>query len=431
MMPGKLSQRNRGKKAEHRKHEQPSEALLQEFFNERIIPQLNRGNLWNTVTDTHTNRYLDDRAPDVSGISTGFVVSASSVHVVGDLKPPTAHGGFEDGAKGPVYSYVESVLAAQPYLTELTGFLTDTRSVIFISVSRERDSFSARYTEGFMLDKPTGYGNRLLRALFDKPHPRLCFEPIRGIEVREVTVLASTTFSSVVTVANFSNAVLKISARRDLVTREVLALTRLHDKAGIIRLECNSANAMLLTPRAAHTAEQNFSRELPRAAMAQIVTALRECHNAGVVHRDCRSSNILVIDSDRLILADFGCSCLADSGDVRHFMGAPAVFQSSHILAHGTFRAQDDLHILVRSLYALRGEIPETEVPAELDKFWSSRGRAQRLSIANIMLQVSLGVQCCHYVMSATMKVSRQQSPGWTEISPNLKVIAFCPNLFL
>jgi serine/threonine protein kinase len=161
--------------------------------------------------------------------------------------------------------------------------------------------------------------------------------------------------------------VIKISSgeHRRLVRREVAALQRLQDIDGVIKLVDHSDNALLLAPLANITLRRLFGlqQSRPRSCVAGIVRVLQQCHSKGVLHRDCRDTNILVLEdcsesnpSPQFVLADFGCSCLADNPvDCAQFMGAPRNLRSEHLLSMGSsFRPADDLHIFARSIYALK-----------------------------------------------------------------------------
>ena len=125
------------------------------------------------------------------------------------------------------------------------------------------------------------------------------------------------------------------------------------------------------TPRAQCTAQHAVSHgTITQAILADVVSALQRCHTVGVLHRDCRPSNILINDG-RSILSDFGCSCMAPED----FMGAPRELWSDHLLDGKLFRKQDDLHIFVRSLYALRSALPRpSAMLQEVKEFWATRG---------------------------------------------------------
>lgn len=356
-----------------------SEALYQQYFRDHILTQLNNLVL-NKVMDTSRDFYLPtagrNRAPDISACGKDFVLDASAVVTIGDIKPRSDNGRFQDAHKGQVLTYLHLLLEKQRHRNEATGFLTDCYSIIFITLSHI-DYQRVRVSCAYDLSKAENIGNRLLRALLDAAHPRLGFETIPGF--RGLSMLQETVFSSIFSVVDNPHLVLKLCRDSSLVARETRALARLKGQAGVIQLEAQSPHSLLLSPMAKDTVEHKFRKPAnPRGPIAQIVGTLQACHKAGVLHRDCRSSNILVGHDDALILADFGCSCLMDESPQAP-MGAPVVFQSSSCLEGNVFRREDDLHILVRSLYALRAEVPDTIDRIELSNFWAERGMFIRM----------------------------------------------------
>ncbi len=93
--------------------------------------------------------------------------------------------------------------------------------------------------------------------------------------------------------------------------------------------------------------------------LADIVLALKACHAVGILHRDVRPCNILVVGeglSAKSVLADFGASSL-QSEQPASYVGAHPFYQSGSVLAAYYTQAlihyqpKDDLHSLVRCVY--------------------------------------------------------------------------------
>src|SRR5215218_4965163 len=111
----------------------------------------------------------------------------------------------------------------------------------------------------------------------------------------------------------------------------------------------------------------------PQAAVdvaLQVAKALRTAHVRGVVHRDIKPRNILLVDSDHVKVADFGIARAADattisqSGDI---LGS-AKYMSPEQAAGGQVGPASDLYSLGVVLYEmLTGRVPfKIETPADV-----------------------------------------------------------------
>ena len=156
------------------------------------------------------------------------------------------------------------------------------------------------------------------------------------------------------------NHVIKIFWAPEHVKPEVDALKKLKGCCYVVQLEEVSGVAVVLSPRATSTAAFATLRGtfLP-SQLADIVLALKACHTVGVLHRDVRPCNILVIGeghSAKPVLADFGASSF-QSEQPASYVGAHPFYQSGSVLAayfsqplvH--YQPKDDLHSLVRCVY--------------------------------------------------------------------------------
>ncbi len=72
------------------------------------------------------------------------------------------------------------------------------------------------------------------------------------------------------------------------------------------------------------TLEEKLQNERPSHKtlfkyVAQLATALANCHAAGIVHKDLKPDNIGITSNDNVVLTDFGCtSMFSEDGDVRY-----------------------------------------------------------------------------------------------------------------
>jgi len=66
------------------------------------------------------------------------------------------------------------------------------------------------------------------------------------------------------------------------------------------------------------------------AALAvQVVEALAEAHQHGIVHRDIKPANIIVADDGQVKVLDFGLATIAPTGDLQHTVSTAGVMSSS------------------------------------------------------------------------------------------------------
>ncbi len=87
------------------------------------------------IKDTHDVFYLDDKAPDVSVVEKNCTLMASTVVIVGELKPPNTNA-FTPHNEGEIFTYLERVLKKQPLRSHVDGFLSDCYKIRFYRVVR-------------------------------------------------------------------------------------------------------------------------------------------------------------------------------------------------------------------------------------------------------------------------------------------------------
>jgi serine/threonine protein kinase/tetratricopeptide (TPR) repeat protein len=111
----------------------------------------------------------------------------------------------------------------------------------------------------------------------------------------------------------------------------------------------------------AGTAGRRFDEERLRACLRQLAHALAALHDAGMVHRDVKPSNIRVEPTGRLVLLDFGLVTESDgSGSTDHaIVGTPVYMAPEQAMARAVVGPEADLYAMGVLLFeALTGGPP-------------------------------------------------------------------------
>jgi serine/threonine-protein kinase len=88
-----------------------------------------------------------------------------------------------------------------------------------------------------------------------------------------------------------------------------------------------------------------FSRDRITAIMSQLLDGLTAIHEAGVIHADLKSSNVLIDELDRVTIIDFGLArvAAADANDDEIFGGTPA-YMAPELLGGGSPSTAADIY---------------------------------------------------------------------------------------
>ncbi len=93
----------------------------------------------------------------------------------------------------------------------------------------------------------------------------------------------------------------------------------------------------------------------------QLCAALEAVHAAGIVHRDVKPENILVLADDTIRLTDFGIVWVADEATLTHtggLLGSPAYMAPEQLLGQGADRRSDLYAVAVTLFQLLAAELP-------------------------------------------------------------------------
>lgn len=107
-----------------------------------------------------------------------------------------------------------------------------------------------------------------------------------------------------------------------------------------------------------------------RALFAQILAALDSAHSKGVIHRDVKSSNVLVTDDGRVKLMDFGIALLV--GDKRltqssQTIGTPIYMSPEQILRPRAVDHRTDIYSAGVLLYEMLTGVPPFDAETEYE----------------------------------------------------------------
>eukprot|EP00002_Diphylleia_rotans_P015891 TRINITY_DN3078_c0_g1_i8.p1 TRINITY_DN3078_c0_g1~~TRINITY_DN3078_c0_g1_i8.p1 ORF type:complete len:422 (-),score=67.44 TRINITY_DN3078_c0_g1_i8:679-1944(-) len=99
-----------------------------------------------------------------------------------------------------------------------------------------------------------------------------------------------------------------------------------------------------------------FSEDAVWSVLIQIALGLRCLHHLNIIHRDIKSSNILISENRLVKICDLGVARLVDSGFAKTMIGTP-YFQSPEIWEHSPYTCKTDvwsLGCVVYEMAALR-----------------------------------------------------------------------------
>jgi len=113
----------------------------------------------------------------------------------------------------------------------------------------------------------------------------------------------------------------------------------------------------------------NVERAIPM--VRQVAEALAAAHDAGIVHRDIKSANVMVDTMDRVKVADFGVAQLASAGtkltQTGCFVGTPEYISPEQCRGHAVDGRSDIYSLGVTFYEMLSGRSPfEADTPAAL-----------------------------------------------------------------
>lgn len=139
----------------------------------------------------------------------------------------------------------------------------------------------------------------------------------------------------------------------------VISVTKMGTIADVLFIEMEWIDG----PTLAGTMTVGKAVEIRKAATiaAQVADGLQACHDAGVVHRDVKPSNILIGPDSSPVLFDFGLAQDAADPDAEpgRLYATPMTASPEQVLARGAVDGRADVYALGVTLYRmLTGSLP-------------------------------------------------------------------------
>jgi serine/threonine protein kinase len=242
----------------------------------------------------------------------------------------------------------------------------------------------------------------------------------KNVAVYSATDLSKDVSSLVVKVARTPFEVAQLRSEFAMLT------TTLHGCTGIPQaIACDNDGhdtVLVESPRgislAKYSRENSCTRVQLESWACQLATILDRIHRRGVLHRDIKPDNIVLLDDGCVILIDFGL-CVLNSEVGAASRAATPSYASNHVLKKQPPRKLDDYISLAYSLYALEVGVRAFErAPDRID--WRDIPSS---SVASYMLDhisdfkdpvkttdSRLTSQCCLLLVAVVLVV------GWTHL---------------
>lgn len=143
-----------------------------------------------------------------------------------------------------------------------------------------------------------------------------------------------------------------------------------------------------LKPLSSYMNESNMTLEDAINLSIDIATALNNCHNQGIIHRDVKNGNILISEDGNFKLGDFGISkFLSDTSQALSMKGTP-VFMAPEVVLGRPYNNTVDIYSLGIVLYRLLNYnripftpyYPEPYTAKDVEKAMSKRIRGEQIN---------------------------------------------------
>jgi tetratricopeptide (TPR) repeat protein len=107
-----------------------------------------------------------------------------------------------------------------------------------------------------------------------------------------------------------------------------------------------------------------LSPDAARAVLQQVAAGLAAAHSAGVVHRDLKSANIMLVDDGaRAVICDFGLAWIAGTASAQARAGTPVTMAPEAVRGETPTAASDIYGYGVVAFEVLTGQLPYASMP--------------------------------------------------------------------
>lgn len=304
------------------------------------------------------------------------------------------NGSFREGDLGQLMAYAHCVLMVhQTHRRSLTTFIANADNVQFLRAERDSGSsngvkFSISHMESIRrrsTDEDIPKGLLQLYAFFSAGPAGLGYEDIGNpFDTCALNSFLGEGISSrVFSVHDNPTWVVKIFQREEEAPIEAAALQKIAGLKYVPTLIEHKDNGLIISPRAIRITAGVFM--LKHALQA--LEVLKEAHQLGLVHRDFRPANLLLVkDTDDILVNDWGFATEVDkpalySGTLMHASDKILTLLSKGETEFGVSYA-DDLESYVRTMFVLtyprfalsvNGAVNRSAAATQILEKWSKR----------------------------------------------------------
>eukprot|EP00545_Synedropsis_sp_CCMP1620_P000625 CAMPEP_0119002848 /NCGR_PEP_ID=MMETSP1176-20130426/175_1 /TAXON_ID=265551 /ORGANISM="Synedropsis recta cf, Strain CCMP1620" /LENGTH=536 /DNA_ID=CAMNT_0006954379 /DNA_START=137 /DNA_END=1747 /DNA_ORIENTATION=- len=311
------------------------------------------------LSNAYEIAYLGTKIPDIGIYPQGLTKPVSSDFVAaGDCKGDKWVG-TSSSEKGQIMLYVHRMLDAQPMRQFAYGFVTNNRILVLVKGYREQVSpFLVRWCLSSVFDFE--YGMKLWLQLMREDTGYRCPPVVENFPITFEEMLrpggtcrafrASYRGKPVVAKLYSDQGVALDNANRiKIASGVVTAAASATGLATLPEVVATEGKWSLITPQGTPLTRENFMK----VHVDKLVHTLQVVHQAGIIHRDVRIANIFYLNTEQVLLNDWGSSVTA--GEAVLYAGAPEPHIHPEIEMTDLYSpvAKHDLHALVSSFVLL------------------------------------------------------------------------------
>jgi len=279
------------------------------------------------VKDTHKNRYLDDRAPDISIFPKDIhLTQGTFIHTIIEVK--AVGTGLTMDTRGQVLDCIERLAACQQHGHSFTALLTNINENVFLRVDYSQNEPKTLVYDPCELRQALSFLGEIITTPDEQPAIYPFPEALGTCQAFLGRTHSSAVASfwlhllpkDLVTVSPLgcrTEVAVKVSTGTDpAIRKEIEILKRLGDNVSIPRLvfydQPHSMFGMLPVGNPVRLDSLLFDSFLARAVLNNVLDWLLFLHDNSDIHRDLRWGNIIT-SQGRAIIIDFNHSYIIPS----------------------------------------------------------------------------------------------------------------------